>query len=123
MTLPKTFGANETKRLEQSPNVSSPRLEVGREYLIRAPGALALGVFTGLAEVGDRTLPRFWPVTWLRGGEDVDPDWPVYAGPRAALRPVIPQTATKTPRRGPTGGRVAPDSQKAPRGLGDPGHS
>jgi hypothetical protein len=84
---------NETKQLNETKNVSSGRLDVGREYLIRAPGVLVLGTYTGMADVGDgdraRELPRFWPVTWLRGGEDViDPCWPIYAGPRATLRPV-----------------------------------
>lgn len=65
-------------------------LEVGRSYFIKANRAAAVGVYCGLAEVGEgdraRELPRFWPVRWVRGGDGIDPDWPIYAGPRARLR-------------------------------------
>lgn len=102
MNLLKTFGKNETKRKNETKNVSPGRpstgsgcdLEVGREYLIRAPGMCALGTYTGMASPpGDpstgsgRERPRFWPVTWIRGAPD-DPAWPIYAGPRATWKPV-----------------------------------
>ena len=74
-------------------------LTVGAEYLIRANGATVLAVYTGMAEPpgDDRELPRFLPVRWLSGEPD-DPAWPVYAGPRASVRPV---SVRETSRDGP----------------------
>ncbi len=70
-------------------------LEVGREYLVRAPGVVVLAVYTGTftppsAEAEDDDgpeLPRFLPVTWIRGC-DCDPDWPFYVGPKATIQAV-----------------------------------
>lgn len=76
----------------QKLQIKTDALEVGREYLISAPGAIVLAVYTGTFAPpgGHRELPRFAPVGWVRGAPD-DPDWPVYAGPRARVQAITDQ--------------------------------